>query len=129
MTPATTSIAVAVVEHQGRLLIGKRPHGATLGGLWEFPGGKVEAGETPASAAQRECREETGIDVRVVAAYPQHVHHYEHHCVHLHFFACTLLDPNQTPLPPYRWVPRSELSQYEFPEGNRRLLEYLNRTA
>jgi mutator protein MutT len=54
-------IAVAVVEHQGRFLIGKRPDDAALGGYWEFPGGKVEQGESPADAAIRECLEETGV--------------------------------------------------------------------
>jgi mutator protein MutT len=128
MASAPTPIAVAVVEHEGRLLIGKRPDGVALAGLWEFPGGKVEPGETPAAAAQRECLEETGIAVRVDGAYPQHTQSYEHDCVQLHFVACTPLDPSQTPRPPYRWVPRSGLSQYEFPAGNRALLEYLSRT-
>ncbi len=54
-----TRIAIAVVEHDGNFLIGLRPSGAVLGGLWEFPGGKVEPDETPEAAAARECLEET----------------------------------------------------------------------
>ena len=56
-----TPIAIAVVLHNDCVLIGVRPAGATLAGLWEFPGGKIEAGETPNEAAERECLEETGL--------------------------------------------------------------------
>ena len=73
-----TPIAVAVVEHRGKYLIGRRPEGAALAGLWEFPGGKVEPGESPADAARRECLEETGLDVVVGAPYPEVVQQYDH---------------------------------------------------
>jgi 8-oxo-dGTP diphosphatase len=52
-----TPIAVAVVEHDDRVLIGQRPPGVVLGGLWEFPGGKIFEGESAEEAAVRECRE------------------------------------------------------------------------
>src|SRR3990172_12274414 len=55
--------AVALVDPDGRVLIAKRPEGKPLAGLWEFPGGKVEAGERPEAALIRELREELGIDV------------------------------------------------------------------
>ena len=61
-------IAVAVVEHDGRFLVGLRPAGKPLAGFSEFPGGKVHSGETPAEAAERECREETGLSVVVGAS-------------------------------------------------------------
>ena len=60
-----TPIAVAVVEHDGRYLVGQRPAHVPLGGFWEFPGGKVERGETPEAAAIRECLEETGLTVHI----------------------------------------------------------------
>ena len=59
----TTLIAIAVVEHEGQFLIGLRPPAVTLAGLWEFPGGKVERGETIEGALRRELREELGIEV------------------------------------------------------------------
>ena len=59
-----TSIAVAVVEHEGRVLIGQRPPGTALAGYWEFPGGKIGAGERAEEAARRECLEETGLITR-----------------------------------------------------------------
>ena len=64
------SIAVAVVQHAGTVLIGRRAPEAPLGGLWEFPGGKVGPDETPGEAAARECREETGLAVRIGRPYP-----------------------------------------------------------
>ena len=56
-------VAVALVDADGRVLLGKRPEGKTLAGLWEFPGGKVEAGERPEAALIRELKEELSIDV------------------------------------------------------------------
>lgn len=120
-----TPIAVAVVEHQGKFLVGRRPEGVALAGLWEFPGGKVRPGETPAAAARRECLEETGLDVVVGAPYPEVVQQYDHDRVHLHFFACSLVD-KRVPTPEgYRWVAPSELAKYEFPRANEGLLALL----
>ena len=125
MHPTPTPIAIAVVEHEGRFLVGQRPAGVPLAGLWEFPGGKVEAGEFPAAAAVRECWEETGLRVEPTGSYPPHEQEYDHGRVQLHFIACRPLDPLATPGGTFRWVPRQELAQYEFPAGNRGLLELL----
>ena len=54
--------AVALIDAEGRVLLAQRPEGKSLAGLWEFPGGKVEAGETPEAALIRELKEELGID-------------------------------------------------------------------
>jgi 8-oxo-dGTP diphosphatase len=120
-----TPIAVAVVRHAGCVLIGQRPAGAALAGLWEFPGGKVEPGETPENAAARECREETGVAIRVGAAYPRTIFQYAHDRVELHFFAAVPVDPGQTPRPPFRWTPIEDLHRYEFPAANAPLVEHL----
>lgn len=119
------AIAIAVVEHDGRFLIGRRPEGVALAGLWEFPGGKVEPGETAAEAALRECREETGCTARIVGEYPSVVQHYDHGAVRLRFFACRPVDPAQPPQAPFVWIARDALANYEFPEGNRQLLTLL----
>jgi 8-oxo-dGTP diphosphatase len=118
-------IAVAVVEHEDRFLIGRRPDEIALGGLWEFPGGKVEPGETPEDAALRECREETGLEAEIVGEFSPHVERYDHATVHLRFFGCRPRDPSQMPREPFCWVPRSSLAEYEFPAGNRNLLKIL----
>lgn len=84
-----TEVAAAILEDgQGRVLLGCRPTGSVYAGYWEFPGGKVEAGETPRAALVRELHEELGIRVAANAVLPWLVreHVYEHAHVRLHFF-------------------------------------------
>jgi 8-oxo-dGTP diphosphatase len=122
---AITQISIAVVDRDGQFLIGQRPAGVALAGLWEFPGGKIEANETSEEAAVRECREETGLQVRPVFRYPEQLQAYAHATVQLHFIGCELVDPNAVPQQPFRWVSRAMLVEFEFPEGNRALIQYL----
>ncbi len=123
---APIEIAIAVVEREGCFLIGPRDASLPLGGLWEFPGGKIESGETPAAAAVRECLEETGIAVEVLRELLVHEETYEHAKVRLHFLAARpAVNSSTEPRPPFRWVPRAELGRYEFPSGNRDLLKLL----
>lgn len=129
MSPPVTRIAVAVVECAGQFLIGRRPPDVPLGGYWEFPGGKIHADETPAAAAVRECWEETGLEVRVESEYPAELHDYDYGRLELRFFACQLIDVAGEPRAPFRWVPRGELSRYQFPEANRQLIERLVTSA
>jgi mutator protein MutT len=120
-----SEIAVAVVEHQGRLLIGRREAGGALAGFWEFPGGKIEAGETPEAAAVRECLEETGLLVRIEGSYGDARHEYEHDTVRLRFFACTIEKEERTLPARFRWIARRELGDYRFPPANAALIERL----
>ncbi len=120
-----TPIAIAVVEHEGRYLIGQRPAGVPLAGLWEFPGGKIEPGETPEAAAKRECLEETGLQVAPHKRYPSEVHEYEHGAVELNFVGCQPRGSSLDPRAPFRWATQEELASYDFPAGNRRLLDRL----
>lgn len=122
-----TPIAIAVVEDAARVLIGPRPAGAPLAGLWEFPGGKVAPGETPAQAAARECLEETGLVVEIGQPYQSVEHAYEHGRVRLWFFAATPRDASQTPRAPFRWVPLSVLRDYAFPPANENVVNSLLR--
>ncbi|MFV1965343.1 MAG: (deoxy)nucleoside triphosphate pyrophosphohydrolase [Pirellulaceae bacterium] len=121
----TKTIGIAVVEWRDHFLIGKRPSGRPLAGYWEFPGGHVDEGELPQEAAVRECREETGLTVHVVGAYPPVDHEYEHGRVRLFFFACRPADARESPSPPFRWVPRVQLAALPFPEANRKVIELL----
>jgi 8-oxo-dGTP diphosphatase len=122
-------IAVAVVEIEGQFLIGLRPEGVPLAGLWEFPGGKVEPGETAENAAIRECLEEAGLIVRITGEYPRVSHVYDHGPLRLRFFACTAIEQRQ-PLPErFRWVATGELRSYAFPPANAELLALLARKA
>jgi len=122
----STSIAIAVVEDEGRFLIGQRPPGVALAGLWEFPGGKIEAGESPEAAAVRECHEETGIRVEPLFRYLEQAQDYAHGSVLLFFIGCRPCEGAATlPQASFCWVPRGELSNFEFPAGNRQLLGLL----
>src|SRR5438552_613206 len=107
-------IAIAVVEHAGSFLIGQRPPGVPLAGLWEFPGGKIEPGESAEAAAVRECREEAGLVVEAVSELLVHEEKYPHGHVELHFIACRLTNAQiSEPAAPFCWVPRGEFQQYE----------------
>ena len=102
MTP--TEIAIAVVEDSDRFLIGLRPPNVPLAGFWEFPGGKIRSEETPEEAAIRETYEEAGMRVVARSVYLVHQQDYDHDRLRLHFIGCQLLDAEQTPQPPFRWV-------------------------
>lgn len=126
--PEPLEIAIAVVEHEGRYLIGLRPEGAPLAGLWEFAGGKVEPGESPQVAAARECLEETGLAVEVGESFPEVVHQYDHGRLRLHFFRCRPFEPHREPSARFRWVLARDLPRYEFPAANAALTKYLSGT-
>jgi mutator protein MutT len=111
-------IALAVVRHGDRVLIGQRPPGVPLAGYWEFPGGKVLADESPEEAAARECREETGLEIRVGVLLSLVEHEYPHGRVRLHFFAAEPLQASRTPTAPFGWIPIAELASYRFPPAN-----------
>jgi mutator protein MutT len=100
-------------------------------GLWEFPGGKCEQGETPAMAAARECREEAGIEVIVDRLRMAITHHYPHGLVDLHYFDCDLDDVNAEPASGsgFSWVNVTQLAGLTFPEANERILAELGRRA
>ncbi len=112
------NIAVAIVEHEGRFLVGQRGDDAPLPGQHEFPGGKVESGETPAEAAVRECFEETNVRAKVNRRLAVVDHDYEHGPIRIHFYLCSLVSSGVTPAAPFRWIPRSDLATCEFPEAN-----------
>ncbi|MBI3880894.1 MAG: 8-oxo-dGTP diphosphatase MutT [Verrucomicrobia bacterium] len=120
-------VAAGLVFRSGKLLITQRKPGAHLGGLWEFPGGKREAGESFAECLRRELREELGIEVRVGEVIESIAHDYPEKSVHLEFFRCALESGEPQPLGCHAvaWVTAGELADYEFPAADARLLEKL----
>lgn len=122
-------IAIAVVEHKGNYLIGRRPPGVPLAGQWEFPGGKVNLGEEPEAAAVRECLEETGLVVEALERLLLVEHEYSYGRLALDFYSCRLSRPSDdslpSPLAPFIWAPRETLPTYEFPAANAKLIELL----
>ncbi len=127
-------IAAAVIRRRdGRVLIARRPPGAALAGLWEFPGGKREPGESIAAACRREIREELGIGVAVGRRIALVRHAYPHAKVVIHFLACRLAlsarqrvkGPRAIGCSAWRWVRPEELGRYRFPEANRGVVSLL----
>ena len=125
----TTPLAVAIglVERGGAFLIRQRPEGQSMAGLWEFPGGKVEPGETAAEAAARECQEEVGLPIAVGRLVRRIVHDYPRGPVDLAYFLARLADPGAEPDPAtgFRWVRREDLPAYTFPPANEPLIALL----
>ncbi|HEX3096091.1 MAG TPA: Nudix family hydrolase [Usitatibacter sp.] len=94
-----TEVAAAVIERpDGEFLLAQRPAGKPYPGYWEFPGGKIEAGEEPRAALARELREELGIEVREASPWITRVYAYTHATVRLHFFRVTRWDGEPRPL-------------------------------
>ena len=115
-----------------RVLISQRPlDGAVLGGYWEFPGGKVEVGETVEAAVVRELREEVGLDVEPGQRLSPIEHGYAHGRVRLEAMLCRLREAGQEPscrqVVQWRWVRVDELEGYAFPPANEALVAELRR--
>jgi 8-oxo-dGTP diphosphatase len=128
MSEATTvRVVAAVIRRNDEFLITRRFADAHLGGLWEFPGGKVEEGEDLAGALTREIEEEIGVDIEVGGELLQDSHTYPGRTVLIHFFECRVLagEPVARGVADYRWVSLEELLGMEFPEANRPLLDRL----
>lgn len=124
-------VAVAVVWRRGRILIARRPEEGLLGGLWEFPGGKVEEGESPPRAAAREVREEMGIVVRVGELIARVEHAFSHLRITLYAFDAAHVrgSPSSGSAREWRWVPPGRLGDYAFPAANRTVLARLRGQA
>lgn len=116
-----------IVSESGKLLISLRPENVMLGGLWEFPGGKNEKGESLEETVIRELREELGVDVRVSGKYMQLKHAYSHFRITMHAYWCTIISgkPEPKSSDSLRWVSLDEIEQYPFPKANKVLVEGL----
>jgi A/G-specific adenine glycosylase len=118
-------IVAAVIGRRGRYLLGRRPTGGLLGGLWEFPGGKVERGETHEQAMKRELWEELGVEAEVGELVASVKHAYSHFSITLHAYRCRLVAGR--PRPRYhtalRWVGRNQLNRYAMPAANRKFID------
>jgi mutator protein MutT len=123
------TVAAAIIRRNEHILLTRRKPDAHLPGLWEFPGGKVEPGESLIAALQRELREELAIDVEVQEECYTTTHHYPAKSVELHFFNCTIIDgePHLIDVAEFRWVKSSDLLSYSFPEADLELVERLAR--
>ena len=123
----TIDVSAGLVFRDGKLLITQRHANAHLGGLWEFPGGKREPGETFEECLVRELREELGIEVIVGELIETVEHEYPEKRVRLKFFRCAWQanEPQALGCPAFAWVTREQLAAYEFPAADAHLLAHL----
>ncbi len=119
-------VLAAIVERDGRLLVTRRVEGTHLAGLWEFPGGKCEAGETHEACLARELMEELGVSCDVGEEVFTTEHAYPDRIVRLHFRACTIAgEPRALLGQEIRWVERSALDTLTFPPADEALIGIL----
>ncbi len=125
----TIHAAIAIIERRGRYLICQRRSGDSLGGYWEFPGGKRETGESWEACLRRELREELGVAVRAVRAYGRMRYRYPDGIVSFKIFRCAIARGRPQPLDAQalRWIPLNRLRWYRFPPANQPLVERLLR--
>lgn len=121
--------AVALIDRDGRVLLAQRPEGKSMAGLWEFPGGKVEEGETPEAALIRELQEELGINTWASCLAPLTFasHSYEKFHLLMPLFACRKWDgiPQGKEGQTLAWVAPKALKDYPMPEADVPLIPIL----
>jgi len=112
----TIRVVAAVLEQDGRYLITQRRTTAVLPLMWEFPGGRVEPGETDAQALRREVLHRLGAEIECGKLISFVSHPYEHYVVDLFLYECTLLSPSLEPraVNGFKWVLSSDFDQYPF---------------
>jgi 8-oxo-dGTP diphosphatase len=121
MSKKVIRVVAAVIEHDGRYLITQRRSTAVLPLLWEFPGGRVEDGETDTRALVREVTGRIGVEVAVFEKLGDHFHEYEKYDVLMSMYSCSLplgADPRPAGVNDVRWVTSDELGDYEFPPAD-----------
>ncbi len=123
----TYHIAVGVIHKNGKLLITQREETGLLGGLWEFPGGKMKDGESAESACRREILEETGLTVKIERFLTQVRHAYSHFKIEVDVFICDYIrgEVQLKGSVDFRWVGIEELDRFPFPKANHKFIPLL----
>ncbi|BAW97740.1 mutator MutT protein [[Synechococcus] sp. NIES-970] len=124
-------IGVAVIHNgQGEILIDRRLNTGEMAGLWEFPGGKIEPGETVEACIAREIKEEINLDVQVGDRLILIEHNYPKFRVSLHVHWCRPTGGEALAIEcqEIRWVKPAELGQYQFPEANQAIIDAIQRS-
>ncbi len=123
-------IPIAVIVRDGMVLISKRRVGDSFGGFWEFPGGKLEVGETLEQGLIREIQEELGISISVSGKRMMVEHPYPNRTIRLHCFNCRVIqgEPRAIECADWKWIYPGELGGYSFPPASLSLVESLMKT-
>lgn len=127
--PIVLVAACALIDTDGRILIAQRPEGKSLAGMWEFPGGKVEAGETPEQALIRELNEELGIETKETCLAPLTFASYSYEKFHLlmPLYICRRYwgVPQSKEGQALKWVRATNLRDYDMPPADEPLIPHL----
>jgi 8-oxo-dGTP diphosphatase len=127
--PVILVVAVALIDADGRVLLAQRPEGKPMAGLWEFPGGKVQGGESPEAALIRELREELGIDTHESCLAPLTFasHKYETFHLLMPLYVCRRWQGMVTPRESQQlaWVRAERLDRYAVPPADKPLIPVL----
>jgi 8-oxo-dGTP diphosphatase len=122
-------VACALIDSDGRILLAQRPEGKSLAGLWEFPGGKVEAGETPEETLVRELHEELGITTKIACLAPLSFasHSYEKFHLLMPLYVCRRYEgiPHGKEGQAIKWVKPQALRDYQMPPADQPLIPVL----
>lgn len=120
-------VVTGLIRKDGKILLGLRPVGESLAGSWEFPGGKIEQGESPEEALRRELQEEIAVDAEIGALRLVHTHSYGERGVLLLFYDVQSWkgDPKNVYHQDLRWAAPDELEKIQIPEANRKILSQL----
>ncbi len=119
-----TEVVAALIWRDGRFMICQRPANKKRGMLWEFVGGKVEAGETKQAALERECREELGITVLAENVFMELIHEYPDITINLTLFNSKILsgEPKALEHNDIRWISPDEIDSYNFCPADKEIL-------
>ena len=122
-------VAVGVIWKKNKILITKRPERGLLGGLWEFPGGKIKGGEGAKKCIIREINEELGVGVQPTKFLKQISHTYTHYSITLDAYSCDYVDGRLKALgcSDWRWIDPKDVSRFPFPAANHKIFDVLNR--
>ena len=124
-------VCAAVIQHQNKILITLRPEGKRLGGYWEFPGGKIETGESPQVALERELREELDIEIEVGALIETVHHSYEWGNVQILAYSCGWKSGKirHLEVADHRWVAPENLLNYDILVADQPIIRKLQKMA
>jgi len=116
------AVVAAVIEDNGKYLITKRASHAVLPGYWEFPGGKVENGESDETALCRELKERLGVAIEVIKLIGENHHNYVDYKVALRLYDAVIKKGTPSPLKchSFEWVYSKDLNKYEFPPADKK---------
>ena len=121
----TFELAVAVIWKNDKFLVSKRKEDAMLGGLWEFPGGKIEKNEPRVDCLKREIKEELGVSINPYQHVKSIKHSYSHFSILMHAFHCNLVSGNPQPIgcEQFKWIKKGQLSSLPFPKANHKIFD------